>query len=444
MLSIVEPTQAGLSRRNLLQIGALGWGGLAASDILAANRSQGSRPRAVILLWMTGGPSHIDTYDMKPEAPDIVRGPFASIPTTVPGLDLCELMPRQAPLAHHLTVIRSFTHQWSVHDDAQHLVQTGYPQFNARQAGQQHPCQGSVFARYLHKNDAGIPGYMCVPEDYRRHAGFYQEASFLGSAFNAVNSGAIPEDTRARPSEFALPAELSRDRLQSRRELTESLDGLRRRFDSIPAATRRDDVLRQAYDLILGDRVRLALDLEQETTQTRDDYGRHPWGQYTLLARRLVEAGVPFVTVNLYEKDVDWWDDHYTIEANLRKRLPVYDGALSALVSDLERRGLLNDVLVVACGEFGRAPKIDGGAGRGHWPRAMHAVLAGGGFRHGRIIGSTTRDGGEPADRAMPPGDLLASIYHWMGIDLDLTLTDRLNRPKRLIEEGRPIPELFD
>ena len=186
-----------------------------------------------------------------------------------------------------------------------------------------------------------------------------------------------------------------------------------------------------------------AFDLSQESTELRDKYGRHAYGQSALLARRLVEAGVTFVVINLYEKDIDWWDDHYTIEKNLRKRLPVYDQALATLIEDLSERGMLDHTLVAAFGEFGRAPRIDQGAGRGHWPGAMTALLAGGGIRGGQIIGSTTSNGSEPKDRPLGPGDLLASIYRVVGVDHQATVRDRQSRPIPILESGEPIAELF-
>jgi uncharacterized protein (DUF1501 family) len=204
-----------------------------------------------------------------------------------------------------------------------------------------------------------------------------------------------------------------------------------------------DDVHQQALELVTGSKAREAFDLSAEPARLKDKYGKHAWGQYALLARRLVEAGVTFVTINLYEKDVDWWDDHYEIEKKLRARLPIYDQMLSALIEDLHDRGLSRRVLVVACGEFGRAPRIDANAGRGHWPRAMHAVLSGGGIRPGQIIGSTTKDGGDANDRPLTPGDLLASIYQALGINPRATVTDRQNRPIQVVEQGEPIRELF-
>jgi uncharacterized protein (DUF1501 family) len=202
-------------------------------------------------------------------------------------------------------------------------------------------------------------------------------------------------------------------------------------------------VQRQAVQLTLGSRARQAFDLAQEPETVRDRYGRHAYGQSALLARRLIEAGVRFVVINLYEKDVDWWDDHYTIEKNLRLRLPRYDQALATLIEDLTERGRLNDVLVAAFGEFGRAPRIDKNAGRGHWPGAMSVLLSGGGIRGGQVVGATQADGSEPKDRPLRPGDLLATIYRSIGIDHRRTLIDRQNRPIPLLPEGEPIRELL-
>ena len=432
------------SRRAVLRAGTLGIGGLTLPQLLslrAAQSAEARRDTAVILFWMTGGPSHIDTYDMKPAAPAEIRGPFRPIATSQPGLDVCELLPRHAALGDRLTVIRSFRHQYGVHDDAQHLVQTGYPQLNARQAGQTHPCQGSVASLLRGPVTSGMPPYVCIPEDYRSHAGFYQSAAFLSSRHNALNSGGDQALGNYRPSEFALPVEVPAARLGRRRELLTALDSAQAAAAS--SSHELHESQQQAFDLLLGSRVRDALDLQRETDATRERYGRHAWGQYALMARRLVEAGVTFVTINLYEKDVDWWDDHYTIEKNLRARLPVYDAALTALIEDLADRGLSEQVLVVACGEFGRAPRIDSNAGRGHWPRVMQATLSGGGIRGGQVIGSTTPDGGDPADRVLDPGDLLASIYQVLAIAHDTLIPDRLGRPVRLVERGEPIAELF-
>jgi len=436
------------SRRSFLKSSGLSIGGLTLPFLLKsrglhASTVGGKRDKAVILLWMAGGPSHIDTYDMKPDAASEVRGSFSPIATNLPGLQVCDLMPRHAKIADKLTVIRSFHHPYGVHDDAQHLVQTGYAQLNARQNGQKHPCQGSVTSLLRGAVDPQLPPYVCIPEDYRSHLGFYQSASFLSARHHALNSGGAPGLGNYQAPEFVLPSDISAVRFENRRQLFSSLDRLQRMADASNAVHDANDVQNEALNLISGSRAREAFDFSREPEQTKERYGRHAWGQYALLARRLVEAGVTFVTINLYEKDIDWWDDHYDIEKKLRARLPVYDKMLSALVEDLHDRGMAERVLVVACGEFGRAPRIDINAGRGHWPRAMHAVLSGGGIRPGQIIGSTTSDGGEVNDRPLTPGDLLTSIYKLIGIDPQTTVMDRQRRPVPIVEQGKPIRELF-
>lgn len=435
-----------LSRRSFLTLGGLAPLGLTLPQALSARETASSKTRrgtSAIVFFLAGGPSHVDMYDLKPDQVSEVRGPFAPIPTSLPGLDVCELMPRHAAMAKHLSVIRSITHDLSVHDDATHWIQTGYPLLNARQKGQQNPSQGSVVSALRGSCVPGMPPYVCIPEDYRRHLGFYETAAWLSSRHNALDGGGDPALGNYRPPEFQLPQEITVDRSGSRRHLFQKLDRLTAQVESESRYRDLDDVQRQALELIDGSQARAAFDLSSEPPELRDRYGRHATGQSALLARRLVEAGVTYVTVNLYEKDVDWWDDHYTIEKNLRKRLPQYDQALATLIEDLRDRGLHDQVLVAAFGEFGRAPRIDSYAGRGHWPRAMHAVLSGGGIREGLIIGSTTANGGEPKDRPLGPGDLLATMYHALGIDHQETLTDRQKRPIPILPSGIPIRELI-
>lgn len=437
----------GPSRRALLRAGLLGAFGLALDDLWRLRARAGTptlgRAQGCILIWLAGGPSHIDTVDMKPAAPAEIRGPFKPIDTRLPGFSVCELLPLHAPLADKLSIVRSLQHTHSVHDDASHWVQTGYSLLGARERGQQQPAQGAVVSRLRGSNQPGVPAYVCIPEAYRRHVGFYQAASWLGARYDPVDGGGDPALGHYRPPEFALPLEMTAERLASRKALGEAIDSFRRQVDADAEPAAMDEMRRQAFELVAGERARAAFDVSREPEATREKYGRHAWGQAALMARRLVEAGVTFVTINLYEKDVDWWDDHYTIEKNLRKRLPIYDRAFCALVEDLHERGLAERVLVVSCGEFGRSPRIDKNAGRGHWPRAMHAVLSGGGIRSGQIIGATTADGGEPAERPLGPGDLLATIYRVLGIDHEQTLLDRQNRPIRLVDAGKPIAELF-
>jgi hypothetical protein len=435
----------GWSRRDLLKRGALALCGLSLPEVLRLRAAQAThRGIAVILYWMSGGPSQIDTYDPKPAAPAEVRGPFRSIATRVPGMSVCELLPRHARLADKFTLIRSLAHNNADHFDASHWVQTGYHEFKVMGRGQPHPSQGSVVSHLRGGNRPGMPPYVCIPDAYSPNLSFYQQAGFLSAEHNPLSAGGEPayRGKRRRP-EFALSGDLTMPRVASRRDLLRRFDHLARQADRSKACRSLDASRQRAFELITSPGVKRAFDLSREPAPLHERYGRHPWGQAALLARRLVENGVTFVTINHYEADIDWWDDHYTIEKNLRKRLPPFDQALAALIGDIHERGLAKQVLVVACGEFGRSPRIDNLAGRGHWPRAMSALVSGGGLAEGRIIGSTNADGGTPRDRPLGPGDLLATIYRALGIDANQTLPDHQGRPVRLVETGEAIKELF-
>lgn len=434
-----------VDRRAVLRVGALGLGGLTLDQMLRLQTVRGAsrgKAKGAILFWMAGGPSHIDMYDMKPHATSEVRGPFDPIETNLPGLLVNQYMPRHAKIAEKISVIRSISHSHAVHDDGSHWMQTGYPQLDARSAGQQYPSEGSIVSYMRGPQRAGMPAYVCIPEDYQTHLGFFQTAAYLGKRYDALNAASDPNNRKYSGPGFTLPEDVTADRLANRRELLEQFDRYRKQAEANDSLRDADSVQQQAFELIGSRHARDAFAVSQEAETTHELYGRHAWGQAALLARRLVEAGVRFVTINLYEKDVDWWDDHYTIEPNLVKRLPRYDQAFSALIADLDQRGLSDDVLVAAYGEFGRAPRIDNNAGRGHWPKAMSVVLSGGGIAAGQIVGSTTRDGAEPHDRPLGPGDLLATIYQTLGIDHQQTIPDRLGRGIPLVPQGEPIREL--
>lgn len=437
----------GVTRRGFLKIGALGLGGLTLPGIMSIRAAQAAASRrdtAVILYWMAGGPSHIDTYDMKPAAPAETRGPFQAMPTRVPGLSLCELLPGHARVADKLAIVRSLHHANSNHLDAAHWAQTGYHVPNIMGRGQHYPAQGAVVSHLRGPNQPGMPPYVCLPEAYSPNLGFYQQSAYLGAEHNPVNGGGEPGYRgRILQPQFLPPRELSLPRVADRRELLRRMDGMARRVEASGEFRAMDDSYQRAFELITSQRAREAFDLSREPLTLRERYGQHAWGKAALLARRLVEAGVTFVTINHYEADIDWWDDHYTIERNLRRRLPLFDQALATLIDDLHTRGLGQRVLVVACGEFGRSPRIDSLAGRGHWNRVYSALLAGGGIKAGQVVGSTTPDGGLPHDRPFLPGDLLATIYRVLGINHDLMLPDRQNRPIRLVDLGQPITELF-
>jgi uncharacterized protein (DUF1501 family) len=435
----------GVTRRGFLRAGSLGLGGLTLPGLLRARAAQPATARtdtAVILYWMAGGPSHLDTYDPKPDAPAEVRGPFTAAQTAVPGLRVCELLPLQAKVADRFAVLRSVTHAEPNHPDAAHLVQTGYHEKNVQFRGQIYPAQGSVVAKLRGANRPGLPPYVCVPDAYFARQGFFQLATYLGKEYDPVNSGGEPTFHYTSPGpSFALPADMTVARAEDRRELLRRIDAAVKQAE--PAVGGMDAAYRKAFDLVTSRAAKEAFDLDREPVRVREKYGANPWGRGALLARRLVEAGVTFVTVNHYEADVDWWDDHFGIEKNLRKRLPPFDRALAVLVEDIHARGLADRVLVVAMGEFGRSPRIDSQAGRGHWAKAMSVVLSGAGVKGGRVIGATTANGGEPATHAYGPGDVLATIYHVLGIDPTAMLPDKQARPVRLVEHGEPIRELF-
>ena len=329
----------GVSRRGFLGVGSLGLAGLTLPNLLAARKAQAAEARkdtAVILFYMAGGPSHLDTYDMKPTAPEINRGPFRPIATNAAGIDVCELMPRHAAIGDRMSIVRSVTHNLSVHDDGAHWIFTGYPLLNARARGQQYPAQGAVVAQQRGANAPGMPAYVCIPEAYNSDKGFYESQAFLSPKYRAVNAGGDPALGNFRRPDFHLREELSVPRIDLRNNLLSQIDQLNRDTDRSGAFESMSEAQRQAFELVTGPRARDAFDVSREPDALREKYGRHAYGHGALLARRLVEAGVTFVTINLYEADVDWWDDHYNIEKNLRKRLPLFDQAVGSLLDDLQ------------------------------------------------------------------------------------------------------------
>ncbi len=305
----------GLSRRSFLKIGSLGLAGLSLTQYLCARESQPAarrRNRAVILYWMGGGPSHIDTYDMKPDAPDQVRGPFRPGRTRVPGMQFCELFTRQAPVAQRIAVVRGLAHTNFDHFDAAHWVQTGHHEFRVMGRGQPYPCQGSVVSMLSGANERGMPPYVCIPEAWSARRGFYQHAGFLGAAYNPLSAGGtgLSERYAHNRPQLQLPAELSVRRVQDRRELRRRIEAGARALDAGGAVRDMDRHYQRAFELVTSPRVHAAFDWQREPLTLQERYGRNAWGQAALLARRLVEAGVTFVTINHFEAEVDWWDDH--------------------------------------------------------------------------------------------------------------------------------------
>ena len=455
------------TRRNMLKAGWAGLAGLTLPSLLraraeaAATRRDVSRAKSVILLWMAGGPSQIDTWDPKPDRPLQNRGPFGVIRTKLPGIFLCEHLPKQAAMLDKFTIIRSVDPRFSNHEPNK-VFQTANLEAEPRinPSADMYPAIGSVVAKWHGSNQAGLPPYVAF-QTSRTHIA---HAGYLGPRYDpfiANSACRLPIYTNVgvdtgRVTDagfFRLPDGLSAERLRDRRTLLSDLDVLRRQLDRSKAVDALDQFGQEAVDLLVGRRAHEAFDLSKEPDAVRDRYGKHLWCQQALLARRLVEAGVAFVTIDLsYHPASGTWDNHGDnippyggISKGLKPLLPLFDHLITTLVADLDERGRLDDVLVIAMGEFGRTPMMgtQGSTdGRDHWTQVMSMVLAGGGLRHGQVIGASESDGGHIRSRPVTPGDIAATIYHHMGVPLDATYVDGSGRPRYLVERGAPIAEL--
>ena len=434
------------SRRSVLKASLAGIAGLTLPGLLQLRaETPAMRKKSVILLWMTGGPSHIDTWDVKPAMPREIRGPFADIPTKLPGVHICEYLPKQAAMLDQFTIIRSVDCRESNHEPnmvMQTANRAAEPRTNPK--ARMYPAIGSLVAKFHGANHPGMPASVALNLKSRSHIA---EAGYLGQQFN-------PFDARDAEKAFALPSGLSMDRLRSRKTLAQQMDTMRRDVDASGTVEAMDRFSQQAFDIVAGGRAQEAFDLSREPAKIVEHYGTHDWCRQALLARRLVERGSSFVTIDLSNHSASGtWDTHGDnippyggIWNGLRPLLPVFDHLITTLVSDLKERGLLDDTLVIAMGEFGRSPTLgtQGSTdGRNHWPFVSSMCIAGGGFRHGQIIGASSRDGGEIAERPVTPGDLAATIYHHMGVPLDATYSDLQGRPVFLVENGAPLAELI-
>ena len=442
----------GLTRRGFVEAGVLGLGGLTLADFLACQAAESSEAvpvrkhdTSVILIWMSGGPGHHETWDPKPEAVSQYRGPFGAISTNVSGIQLSEMLPEQAKLTDHLAVLRTVSHGTGDHTKGNHWMLTGFegPDFNKPDNKiQRRPSLGSVASLLRGSNQTGMPAYSAVPHLRGGTDNHFHYAAYLGGAHNPFITNSDPNEADFRVRGLSLASELTFDRLENRRALLRSIDDYRRRQD-----VRMDGVSAHqeaAFDLLTSNRVRDAFDISQEPVSIRDMYGRHTFGQSALLARRLVERGVTFVTVNTQP-----WDHHGTAnrlptEQGAKQLIPPVDVAIAALIRDLIDHGLFEKTLVVAMGEFGRTPKMNDAAGRDHWGHTFSVLMSGGGFRMGQTIGRSDAHGAYVADRPLHPEDVAATVYHHLGIDGRRTaLADRSGRPRYLIEQGEPIQELL-
>jgi uncharacterized protein (DUF1501 family) len=431
----------GPTRRSFIQLGAAGLTSLGLPALLRAREGRpAARDTRVILLWLEGGPSHMDLWDMKPDAPPEYRGFWRPVPTNVPGLRITEMFPRQARVADKFSIIRSLHHKDGDHPGSSHILQTGRPGATVTDLNPKYPSIGSAVARAAGPRAPGVPPYVVVPHAPRSS---FLGASYAGQAFDPFVTGGDPGRKDFRVHNLVLPGGMTVERLDDRRGLRRSFDALRRQADATGMFEAMDRFEQQAFELVAGPAVSRAFDLGSEEERLRDRYGRHGWGQGTLLARRLVEAGVTFVTVHM-----GGWDQHGELKPRMNEYLPRLDAAVSTLFEDLSARGLLEKVLVVVCGEMSRTPKMNEGfqgqaAGRDHWSDAISLVLGGGGVKGGRVVGATDRRGEQIVERPVSVPELHATVYHALGIDPATTFVDTAGRPVPLVDHDSPIRELL-
>jgi len=427
----------GISRRNFLRAGSLAFGGLSLSGLLrqqamAAAAGGLTKDMSVILFWQGGGPSQLDMWDMKPDAPSEFRGTFNPINTNLNGLQVCEHMPRIAKICDKLTVIRSATHGDAGHESATHTLLTGYKPTNDIPANEA-PSYGSVVSKEMGPRVDGFPAYMALPTAPKSSA-----AAYLGVAHNPFETQGDPSKDDFSVQNLKVPGGLTMDRLENRRAILQHFDTLRRDIDSSGVIGGMDTFGQQAYNIVTSPKVQAAFDISKEDPKTRDMYGRTTWGQNTLLARRLVEAGVRFVTIN-----VGGWDTHANNFESLKKKLPDYDQAFAGLIEDLSQRGQLKNTLVLSWGEFGRTPRINKDSGRDHWANVFSVAMAGGGLKEGYVLGESDARAEFPKDKPVSPQDILATMYHQLGIDQTKNYTNEAERPVPILNYGEPIQDII-
>jgi uncharacterized protein (DUF1501 family) len=452
-LTYLSPRQSGgFSRRGFLKVGCLGAAGLTLSDVLraralAASAESAPRDTSVIMIWLDGGPPQHETYDPKPDAPAEFRGPLKAIPTALPGVQLSELLPHHARLMQKLSIIRSMYHDNGDHYAAAHWMLTGYLGANAADLAPQYPSAGSIVARLKGARRPGIPAYIGLPQTHS--VGIvpgYHGAAYLGVGYNPFMADGDPNSEGYQVPNLALPAGVDPARAVRRRGLLSVFDGARRDVDASGLMDGLDRFDQEAFSIVLGKAARQAFDLSKEDPRLRDRYGRHQWCQSALLARRLVEAGVRFVTLTF-----GGWDFHSSLESGMKQVLPLLDSSVSSLVDDLESRGLLESTIVIVMGEFGRTPRMnttgvpgsDPVPGRDHWGNVMSVLVAGGGFAPGRTIGASSSKGEVPKDRPVRPQDFLVTLYHQLGINPETTFTNRAGRPIAIGSDGQVVSELL-
>ncbi len=431
----------GATRRDCLQLGLgslLGGGlvGALQARVIASTKTS-RQADACILIWMDGGPTHYETFDPKPDAPVEIRGEYSTIETTLPGVRFSKHMNRLAEIADRLSIVKSIRHNQGNHGAGNHYMMTGAPPRIPVGCGafvSFHPSIGSVAARELGA-PAGMPAYFSMPRMSRSGG-----PNFLGAKYGPFVVPDNPNSSSFRVRDVALPSGLTDDRYLGRQDIRQQIDRMKRIHEEAAGdpLLAVDEFYQQGQQLISSVKSQEAFDIHREPDAIRDKYGRDSFGQRALLARRLVEAGVPFVT--LYEGG---WDHHRTIFKDLDKKLPPFEASVAALIQDLEDRGMLDRTLVIALGEFGRTPKVNSRGGRDHWANAMSVMLAGGGTPAGQVVGATDRQGYSAVERVLAPENFVSTIYTKLGIDPAKTVFTPEGRPVTYVSDPTPIHELM-
>jgi uncharacterized protein (DUF1501 family) len=446
----------GLTRRDFLRAGALSAGavGLSLADLVGLQRAGAAAKSGemnCIVLFLVGAPSQLDTWDLKPDAPDTIRGPFRPIKTNVPGIEIGEHFPLMAQMADRYALIRSVYHKAApIHETGHQMMQTGH----LFRGGQEHPHYGSVVSHLMGQKKPGMPPFVILPGPIGNtgvSVSHGQSAGYLGARHEPFFLRGDAADAAFRIADLQTPNGVDPARLQSRKTLLDAVDQAHRAFDANGDTRARDNAYGQAFDLIFSEQSKKAFDIFAEPERLRSRYGRNTFGQSCLLARRLIEHGVRLVTVNMFDtvfSEITW--DCHADGGSLAVRLddyketlcPMFDLAYTALLDDLKQRGQLENTLVVAMGEFGRTPQVNNRGGRDHWPGVWSILFAGGKVKGGQVIGASDKNGMEPRDRPVHPSEVAASVYQGLGLDLNARLPGPDGRPLPLIE-AEPVIELF-
>jgi hypothetical protein len=441
----------GFSRRSFLQLGIAGMASVGLPQLLRAREQSSKKNTSVILIWLDGGPSHLDLYDLKPDAPADYRGIWKPIRTRVPGFDVSELFPLQAKVTDKFSIVRSLHHDTGDHFAGGHRMLTAKDMgVSGANTEIKFPSIGAIVSRELGPRQRGMPGYVAVPHasSIGLNPGYFG-GHMLGRQHNPFQTGGDPNAANFAVNNLNLVPGLNIARLEDRRSLLKQFDTGLRPFQTLADLGAMDRFNQEAFEFVSGQAARRAFDISKEDPRLRDRYGRHNWGQSTLLARRLVEAGSTFVTVHF-----GGWDHHWDLKAGMERYLPMVDSCVASLFTDLDERGLLETTLVVLCGEFSRTPRMNDGGnggppgskgtpGRDHWGNAMFCLMGGGGVKGGQVVGSTDRLGTRPHTRPVTPSNIHATIYHVLGIEPKLHLLDHSGRPVPVLDDPTPIHELL-